>query len=326
MEEELILRSHLGLDENLKPIYEYQTLSASEYLNIKNSRLCEEFILEVEKSYELIVQNYIEFEKELFSIVLTNEINGKPQNQYPSIDSKINRMLLNLLTSTYLFSCKFIEAKRDNSDISKIKANYKKHSNNVHNKSYEYAFMSFLRNMLNHGGSLPKEIISGGMWSTYWARSEGDDNFIIAETDMRFSILDINIKKDKIKKKLKKYLKSEVRKKIPNEFYLRRCIRIYISEISGILAKLRPEMSKLFIESCESISSLKELKFKDKKYCQPLIIKKIKACIIEEISASNYSIELLESRVKINKAPLCLERYRMPAEYEERPTVHKNKS
>ena len=323
MKDEFTLRCHLGIGDNLKPIYEYHKLTELEFLEVKEKLKCQEFLYEVEKSYELIIQNYIEFEKELFSIVITNVINGENSSSYPSIDNKINRMLLNLLTSTYLFTCKLAETKNDSENISILKNDFKNRSNTVHANSYEYAFMSFLRNRLNHGGTLPKDIISGGMWSSYWVKSEHNDNLIVADKDMRFSILDIKINKKKIRSIIKKKLKSKIRKMIPDEFYLRHCIRIYINEISGIFANIRPEMAVVLKDSREFITNFKELKFHAKNYVEPRIIKISENSIIEDLSAYNYSLESFETMTEFNRAPLHLERYRMPAEYEERPTIYK---
>ena len=311
--------------KNLKndPVYSFKDISEAEYLALKDELNYQLFLINLEKAYELIVFNYRDYELNNFSIILNYETVRANNSMLRSSTTSIDRHLSNILTSTYLYTC-FLRINSDDlslSNVLSLKEKFQKLTNNYHATQYQYTFMSALRNKLNHGGSLEKMTILGGTWSSFWEKSDDDENFLIAKKDKKFSLLDMEISKEEAKKIIdnnKHY--NSIKDSMPDSFYLRQAIRIYVSLISQAHAELRIQREASLNDSIKLIRE--SLAISDH-FIHASLVKYIFNEEKEKTNLFSY-YEQAYKNADIVHAPLSLEYYQMPGEYEDRPTLYKN--
>lgn len=317
-----------------EPIYSFKDISSSEYENLKNCLSYQFFITEIEKAYELIAFNYRDYESNNFSIILDHIIRKSKSHLLHDIVNTIDRHILNILTSTYLY-LSLLRIKRKNDKINdfsfenskdipeiyKLKSFFQEETNKYHSTQYQYTFMSALRHKLNHGGNLTKSTTLGSTWSSYWVKHDQDSNLIISKKDKRFSLLDIEVTKEEAKNIIDnpKHFKA-IENSIPNSFYLRDSIRIYINLLSLAHSKLREQRDDPLKKSTELI---KQYASSDTKYIQAHLIEYINNHEKEIMNLFPY-YEKVANTAESVIAPLHLEHHKMPGEYEERSTLYKN--
>lgn len=317
-----------------EPIYSFIDISTSEYENLKNCLSFQSFITEIEKAYELIVFNYRDYESNNFSIVLDYIIKNPKSYSLHGIVNTIDRHILNILTSTYLY-VSLLRIKRENNKINdfslenskdipeiyKLKSFFQEETNKYHSTQYQYTFMSALRNKLNHGGNLTKSTTLGSEWSSYWTKHDKDDDLIVRKKDKRFSLLDIEVSKKEAENIIdsQKHFKT-IENFIPNTFYLRDSIRIYINLLSIAHSKLREQRDDPLKKSTESI---KQYSSSDTKYIYAHLVKYMDNHEKETMNLFPCYAKIADT-AELVSAPLNLEDHKMPGEYEERPTLYKN--
>ena len=87
-----------GTFEKPEPIYSYIDLNKEEYLKLKEAMEIQQFLVKGERAYEHIVGNYEDFERNIFSIILANDLYSKAsERQLRKQYSSFIRHLLNIL-------------------------------------------------------------------------------------------------------------------------------------------------------------------------------------------------------------------------------------
>lgn len=326
-----------GTFEKPEPIHFYKDINEKEYVKLKEAMELQQFVVKIERAYEHIVGSYEDFEKNIFSIILENELYSEASNrQLRKQYSSFIRHLLNILTSTHLQSYVFkikrknekkkdtqgnydfsFENSADKQKIYKLKIKFKETTNCFHKNSYQYTFMSALRNKLNHGGTLPEGYTSGGYWSLYFDKEKTKEvGIVIKDTDQRFTKLDYKILKETAKQIIKKDHFDSVEINMPDVFYLRQAIRIYVDLLSEAHAKVRSE-SETIIHDIHDL--IKEYLSKSDNFS----IAMVQAYENEELKEEAglfLSEKTIEEMRRENTAPLHIERYAgMPGEHRDLP-------
>ena len=237
-----------------------------------------------------------------------------------TISNSIDRHISNILTSTYIYIC-LLEIPKDKEkneidDIYTLKTNFKEIVNDYHANYYQYTFVAALRNKLNHGGNLLKLVSLGSTWSLYNVNSEYDKNLMTTKKDKLFSLFDVKVEKKEAKRiidKDKHYRAVEA--SIPEDFYLRNSLKIYIHLLSNAHAKVRGKRAVSLKNSNDLISKCFSKNKCSKRVC---IIKYVNGEEKEKINLFSYIETIKES-----KAPILLDRYTMPGEFENRSTINK---
>ena len=318
------IRFFHGVRLNNEPIYTYEKLTSEEYETLYESLLFSRFSKDVEKAYELIVFNYRDYELNNFTTILNNVLSISDANSFYAAINGIDRHILNILTSTYLYTS-LLRIKRKNNDkddysiensdeivaVHEVKADFKKTTNKYHREHYEYTFVSALRNRINHGGILDKSTELGGSWSIRYEPIEPETEEVVPRKDKKYSLFDQKILKLEAKNIInntKHYYAVE--NTIPQSFYLREAMRIYIDLLSTVHSEIRLHFkTKLKVteelvfsyinkqESCISASLVKYIGNEEKN-------------VIGMGSCKSQAINDKDSV----KAPLHLKHYSMPGE------------
>lgn len=148
-------------------------INEDEFNNIKENKEVLSTIFSKENKYAVILKNYHEFEKELFEIILENEISKKAiyYSEVNEYKLRIEQKFLNLFSSITFYKDSY-----DGEDLKKYPSlieleikNIKKTIKDTMNKKQEYGIMQYLRNHLQHNSflidtlSLPNNKLANGL-------------------------------------------------------------------------------------------------------------------------------------------------------------------
>jgi hypothetical protein len=245
-----------------------------------------------ENIYNLILMNYYEFEKELYTITLDNKIFQSDYREFNNYKLKIEQRILNLLSSITLYLDSFKED-LDTKISVYLKDEMKlidEYSNSELKNNPKNKIMKYIRNHIQHNGLLIDKWFLEGKKIT---------------EDLNEEIIGFYIDKNSIKARF--YLsKSNYFNEIDEDINLKNYIREYVDFISRVHNLFRETINEKVKISREYIESIflihKEYKF--------LFLSKIeKNNLIEEIPLfldwDNIRIEL-ESK---NKVPTYFRRH-----------------
>ena len=315
------IRYFNGVNGSNEPIYTWKELTLSEYDELYESEQLRRFVRSIEKAYELIVFNYKDYEQFNFSIVLGHVLEVRNPEALFAARNGIDRHISNILTSTYLYTSLFRIKRKDNDlddysfenskelpQIYNVKSTFKKSTNELHRERYQYTFVSALRNRLNHGGNLESSTTIGGTWSIRYDTEPNESGFLAAQKDKRFSLFDQEISKSEAKNIIdnKKHY-TAVESNIPNSFYLREALRIYVDLLSNVHIKFRSAASA-DLERAESLV----LSYAPPNPITPMTL--IKYCKANEENSLEISAPKKQTKKNSVNAPLNLEHYVMPGE------------
>jgi hypothetical protein len=145
-------------------------INEDEFNNIKENKEVLSTIFSKENKYAIILKNYYEFEKELFEIILENEISKKVIYYAEANDYKlrIEQKFLNLFSSITFYRDSYSN-KNLNKYPSLIVSEIKNINKVIKNKNEKYEIMQHLRNHLQHNSflidtfSLPNNKLANGL-------------------------------------------------------------------------------------------------------------------------------------------------------------------
>lgn len=128
-------------------------LTQEEYVAIKAARAKLIASQSITEKFELLLQNFIELEKELLSISADLIISFKIDYTQSFEDKlKLNRRVVNLLTSTKLYIDQTMKHIRPFFNDKKIESEVKSFFREEYDGSFHYRFMEALRNYVQHDG------------------------------------------------------------------------------------------------------------------------------------------------------------------------------
>ncbi len=215
-------------------------ITQKEYNELEKARNILFYALAIEEKYELIISNYLDFEKQILSTSYDTMVRSNiDYNCFHETRLCFNVRLANILTVVKLY----IDQIKQN--IKECIPNDSKAANKVKNlfcyeygKSRDYRFMEALRNYVQHCG-LPVHQTQSGARRT----SLEDDNLL--EYYIEMSSLRRHLEKDS-------KFKKEVLKELDDKTDLKMATRIYIESISKIHDSVRNMIS-------ESVSKAREV-------------------------------------------------------------------
>lgn len=211
-------------------------VSKDRYESLKRSKEILISALRVEERYELLLGNYIAFEKILMDSSVENMSRSKwyMDDHYYSDAFKermnINRYVINLLTSAKMYmdqTMRDIRTCNSSDDLSK--EFFKKITSEHYDKFFEYRFMEALRNHVQHYG-FPASSVTASVRTK--------------RTEESFEWYYLTLA-DATKKELSKNkkFKESVLNEMPEKVELGNAIRFYMASISDIQEQVRQVMA-----------------------------------------------------------------------------------
>jgi len=200
---------------------------------------------EIEEKYDLMISNYLEFEKELLVQVAEQVILSKNSyDDFYAIRTVLNRRIVNLLTSTKLYYdqmerkirlCDFNEDSFAKQTLSYFSREYDNH--------FDYRFMESLRNYVQHCGLAIHSLSLPSQW-------EGEDDSRQMRNGVRiFSTLE-ELGQDP------KFSKRPVFKECSEKINLVKAIRKYIERLSIVHSDIRELIESNLIEARANIDGI----------------------------------------------------------------------
>ena len=127
------------------------TITKREYIALKKARDILSAGLDIEQQYEVLVSNYEDFEKEI--VGLATEFMLYVPNEFRQYHARLNKRIINLLTTSLLYRDQVKQRVRDivgnsSEEVGKLEALFTE----KHDKHLEYRFMEQLRNHVQHFG------------------------------------------------------------------------------------------------------------------------------------------------------------------------------
>lgn len=324
------IRFFHGVDDFNKPLYSYKELNEKEYKELSDHLQFQRWLQKVNEAYEHSVLNYRDYELSNFSVILDQLLLTGVSLDKARIE--INRQLLNILTSTYLYTSLLaitqkstekekkydysLENSKDISIVHGLKKIFKNTVNKYHKEHYQYTFICELRNNLGHGGSIEKPTEMYGTWSIRYDHIESDDELLVAKKDKQYYILDQKILKQEVQRTLKTRHYEPIAQTIPESFHIREAVRIYIDLLSKAHAEIK-EHAFVILETGDEI-----IKTNLEKCCGSHAGVSVIKCVNDkehELSLRSLSRYLTTSAHSV-KVPLHLEHCSMPGEPSAIPT------
>lgn len=230
-------------------------ISKTRYNKIKQSKLILDNSISIEEKYEILLLNYMEFEKEILNLTTTDMI--RPLSNYGDFyDARLifNRLVVNLLTSIKLYYDQLWRHIRACLPSDKdAKSDTAKLFNEQYDLNPEYRFMEELRNYVQHRELAVHRTVFGGKW----IKEDGNSKL---EHSAEISAL-------------REYLSEDIKfkKKVLNEFGdvidLKATTRKYVESISEIhesaRAMIKSNVDNARKEFEKAISDYMELYSKD---------------------------------------------------------------
>lgn len=205
-------------------------ISSDEFSALKSARevLIEAFA--IEEKYEIVVFNYLAFEKQLLEVAATNSVRHTlGYGDFFETISALNISLVNLLTSTRLYLDQLpqhVAACIPNGDDVASKVKYR--CSEEYDNHFEYRFMEALRNHAQHRGIPMHSIQQNSGWTSF-------DEFGQMEFSIRVSAQKKTLESDG---KFKKSVLLEM----PQEVNLLAATRKYVESLSTLNQFVRDEI------------------------------------------------------------------------------------
>lgn len=218
-------------------------ISASYYSKLKSARQILITAFELEQSYEIILNNYLDLEKQALGIISTYSIREiREYSQFFEVRSVLNTRFINLLASTRFYfdympqHIKFFNhSDIDFLNLFKIKCSEK------YDSHFEYRFMEALRNYLQHHGTAVHSISPQSRWTP-------ENNHQLLEYSLH-----IKAKRSLLAENEK--FKKSVLNEMPEEVNLLTSVKKYIELISEIHVYFRESISAQVNDARKTILS-----------------------------------------------------------------------
>lgn len=216
------------LNQSMKYVVKKNTLSNDTEIEISE----EEFnallvstktlsnILAIEEKYQIVLENYFEFEKTLFEEMLQNKIFNIDYAELHQTQMKLNQRIMNLFTSIISY--------RDSIDqhLHLIDKSFsvKKHKSHEYDSNIEYEIMEALRNYVQHNGLPTHYLEINQRWRDYDSVSLNEMTLGLFITKSRLTNSDF---------------KRTTLHKMADKTDLKNCIRTYVDCFGNIHKEVR---------------------------------------------------------------------------------------
>jgi len=213
----------------------YPEISISEdrYLQLETARSALRAAFVIEEKYEILIQNYIDFEKCILSEACEHMLSVRlDYEDFFSTRLKLNTCILNLLTTTKLYIdsissevYRCLTKKLKNEVKSDVKALFHR----AYDSSMDYRFIELLRNHIQHS-SIPIEGL------TLSSSKTSSDIEPLIERVLEFYTYKSSLLENKRNSKTKL-------EELPDILDLKQSIRSYVELLSGVHANIRKLIS-----------------------------------------------------------------------------------
>lgn len=216
-------------------------ISEKRYQALKGARDVLFNALAIEEKYEVLISNYLEFEKEIFSLALTPMVRN-PQGYSDAFDIRLglNIRLVNLLTSARLYLDQLPQhIKKCLPERDDIKQTAKSWCSAEYDAHPDYQFMEVLRNHVQHYG-LP----------VHWTSFGGHRTSIEEDAWLEYS-LELAALKERLRENKK--FKKNVLANLPKKVDLKTATRRYLESLGNIHAAARSLIAEALDKARETI-------------------------------------------------------------------------
>lgn len=224
------------LTPDMPVVVERHQVSLKFYESLKRSKEILTSALRIEERYELLLGNYIAFEKILMDSSIENMSRNKwyMDDQYYTDAFKermnINRFAINLLTSAKMYMDQMVKDIRTCNESDELSKEYfKKITGEQYDKFFEYRFMEALRNHVQHYG-FPASSVTANTRT-----KKAEESFFWYYITLADATKKELSKNDKFKK--------AVLNEMPDKVELGNAIRVYMASISDIQEQVRQAVS-----------------------------------------------------------------------------------
>lgn len=220
-------------------------IEAPHFTRLQQSQRCMVAAKAIEEKYDLMISNYLEFEKEiLLQVTEQLVINKDTYDDFYHIRTVLNRRIVNLLTSTKLYYdqmkrhvrlCDFYNEEFPNTVLNYFSREY--------DKSFEYRFMENLRNYVQHCGLAIHSFSLPSDWE-----GEGDSRLMKNCIKIYSSREELGLDP--------KFAKRPVFFECTDKINLIKSIRKYIEQLSLVHNEIRSLIEKNLAESRKCIENI----------------------------------------------------------------------
>ncbi|MEQ1596048.1 MAG: hypothetical protein ABL985_13225 [Casimicrobium sp.] len=227
----------------LAPVPEYE-ISAQDFAKVRRAQFVLANSLAIEEKYEILISNFIDFERTTVSLALTDSIRDiATHTEMFENRVALNTRLANVLSAARLYLDQLPQHMADGlaNELADQKKQLKDKCSQEYDQHFEYRFMEALRNHAQHRGTPVHRTTYLSAW-----KSADSDRF------MEFSIRAIATRE---KLSEDETFKKTVLKEMPNEVDLASALRRYLESISNIHSWARSVLqdkageARTFIES-----------------------------------------------------------------------------
>jgi len=221
-------------------------INSDRFLRLKSSRAILTEALAVEEKYEIVISNYLDLEKELINVSVSEMVRGCLEYaDFFDVRLALNIRLVNLLTSVRLYKdhlvCHHLPACLPGE--SGIKECAEKIFSDEYKKNFDYRFMEALRNHVQHRGTAVHRVAPSSKWTDL------DDGLL--EYSLYFSAKKEYLLADSKVTKRDKLVLNEM----PDEVNLCSASRSCIESVSAIHNQVREVIQKSVTEARASIEA-----------------------------------------------------------------------
>lgn len=218
-------------------------INEQQFENLAKARNVLRAAFALEESYDLLIGNYIEVEKELLAAAAINAVQDITEyKDFFDLRSTINRRVVNLLTTTRLYLDQAPQRLADcATDPNKAKREFKKRTNQHYDEFFSYRFLEALRNYVQHYGLAVHHLSHTRKWI-----GEGIER-----------VMEISIQPFSEKRHLAadSKFKGETLEEMPDKVALTLAIREYLQCIGDLHMLVRSHTADCISEARQVISA-----------------------------------------------------------------------
>jgi hypothetical protein len=223
-------------------------LDINEFESLKRSREILATGLAMEEKYEILILNYVEFEKELLGFAALSMIRNPYAYEYEDlfqVRTEFNRRMVNMLTAARMYVEQLYQpVKAALPERANVKQEIKSFFSKEYDECFEYRFMEALRNYVQHRGTP----VHGTEFNHSRKDSEEGARFMIS---MEISLDKKTLQKDSV-------FKKKILDETPDKVDLKIATRKYVEGISRVHSRARKlvehslEQSRAVIENARA--------------------------------------------------------------------------
>jgi predicted RNA binding protein with dsRBD fold (UPF0201 family) len=197
-------------------------INKEKYLEYRNARKVLSNCLAIEEKYEILISNYLEFERQILDATTSYMVRAHlDYSDFFDVRLGLNIRLVNFLTSARLYIDQLNQHVRECvPDLQDAKELVKALFSKEYDEHPEYRFMEALRNYVQHRGIPVHQTLQSGKWT-----SLGDDGLLEYSMDptSQRSILAEDVQ-----------FKKSVLEELNEEIDLKASTRCYVESISNV--------------------------------------------------------------------------------------------